>query len=1043
MQLRQRKPGPIQSVETNSSPLPDGSGGSAFEDSSSSPSSSPPLSPSSRQGSSAQPVVLERRLNAGISSRPVPPPARPIGSRLPKAAPSQRFIMTVDLGASQLCPHPVKSLQAVEPGVGKRQRVAHGAHNTQVFGRDEDLAHKAPQICSPPPAKKIIPIAGKGKTRSSNLTHSSDSTATGLAADLSTGGRIIDSRNAGPSTQPNTPNKPPYIIPTEPVPLFPGLFTDETLKFLRLALLVKHGVLYCTLCPTKDGKNGLVNSYSKISSHLNEEHKIDTRLQAVRNAIRLVNSRYNSWHGDRNVTLVPIPEHVIAPIPFLPIYTTQNLATNNQKKQNAIVVGRCPYCKDKPYVWISSGGRNSHYNTHHKYELRLPGIPIKGAQTFYPAGSLRYFEVDPGMSVLTQQEQTPELLDKAALARNYVEHLMLKESHAPTQMRPSQGLESENHVVLSQGWASHFANEKSQHLASLVASPSTKHEWAILRDASLGLMHRYLSTITKVPMSTRESWIEAAGCERSRYIPSFSPLYRESTIKRYSLIYAAFVTFILQNWSNVNLPEESTNPPYTVALTDNIARLAANLHSLVEGGNEPDSMEIQSAIHELALECFKTVPQENKWDDLIHTFVALRSIKTDSSFRTAGELLPTTSALQYTFRAVVLQAAWELAKEDRRAAPEIYHEFVQYITTSNYSSQFGDLRLLHRQLFHEDFSKTGLRNLHWAGENRERCIFRGKSFLVAGIQKMAQAVLDRLDNILFEALLGGLTLKELGNDKDDSLDLSKIEDDIAKSDFNHSVWKDTSVPEIQNITHNLAYAMLSHPKLDHFVQGATADKKPIFSKREQLEWLKSVWDFSLLLAVCVDFYGGGPRRGQELLTMLNHNIEARLRNLFLHDGMLAFILGYSKTFALTGQDRLDFHALPPRLTKILFLFNSLVRPVAVDWMRELYDSISHPSNTSIPEDTEEFEAGIEDEGDEGDLGQPSEPQPLKPSEIQDRYVFSYEGNIIPARKLSDALRKLTLEFLGHEFGIAAWRHIFPGVCSTGHFGDGYSNGRTS
>ncbi|QRV83739.1 hypothetical protein RhiJN_11755 [Ceratobasidium sp. AG-Ba] len=84
--------------------------------------------------------------------------------------------------------------------------------------------------------------------------------------------------------------------------------------------------------------------------------------------------------------------------------------------------------------------------------------------------------------------------------------------------------------------------------------------------------------------------------------------------------------------------------------------------------------------------------------------------------------------------------------------------------------------------------------------------------------------------------------------------------------------------------------------------------------------------------------------------MRNHNVAGRERNLFLFCNICIFILGYSKTTALTGVERTNVHALPLDITFLLFVYNALVRPLAVQWLRDLYKpNTSEKSNNKIDE----------------------------------------------------------------------------------------------
>jgi hypothetical protein len=130
----------------------------------------------------------------------------------------------------------------------------------------------------------------------------------------------------------------------------------------------------------------------------------------------------------------------------------------------------------------------------------------------------------------------------------------------------------------------------------------------------------------------------------------------------------------------------------------------------------------------------------------------------------------------------------------------------------------------------------------------------------------------------------------------------------------------------------------------------------------------------------------------------------------VYDGILIIIPWYSKTFALTHLNQMDVHALLPRILRLIYILNAFIRPMAVEWAKALCDNEAPDPQSITPVETEpsggetlsdeELEMSRdkvhgddgdkEDDEDEGEIWV-STTCPLKPSEIEDWYLFSLAG----------------------------------------------------
>ena len=85
-----------------------------------------------------------------------------------------------------------------------------------------------------------------------------------------------------------------------------------------------------------------------------------------------------------------------------------------------------------------------------------------------------------------------------------------------------------------------------------------------------------------------------------------------------------------------------------------------------------------------------------------------------------------------------------------------------------------------------------------------------------------------------------------------------------------------------------------------------------FSVNTVRRYFGFVNDFKEKLAICVHITSGQPLRGPELLSIRHRNSAAgRHRNVFIEDGLVAFITRYHKGFSASGDAKV-IHRYVPR-----------------------------------------------------------------------------------------------------------------------------------
>ncbi|KAG9102275.1 hypothetical protein FS749_009615 [Ceratobasidium sp. UAMH 11750] len=858
---------------------------------------------------------------------------------------------------------------------------------------------------------------------------------------------------AGSSSLPPSSTNIP-TLPTEPTSM-PGVYTDRALRSVGLGMLVDIGVFFCLDCLTPDGKRSGICA-KQIVTHRHKHHggsESDKNLLAVKELL----PRYpGAWNGDGQC---PIPDKEVAPFPFLDIIS----ATGEMKKGYTapMACGLCP--PDNRYIWVTTSTRTSHLK---KHNTSVRGgatghIPLKAVQNFHPNASYqRYFPVDPSLAPLPSNATDEEQSLHSAFA-SYLAKISHRDVPAEEPMGPSIGLKDDNPFLNSQGWSHHFEGENPKDLMSLVTVPASGHQWRPIIAACHSLAVTYQQTITQSPTSIRETWIKTQDAAETQW-SKLLPTVEDCTLEDYSRNFSQLIHLVLEAYRRSTLPSggDELYRPYLTTDQSNSAKKVISFLDSNESLSQTKLQKLQSLIHNLAVTCF--APQnidhiaQNKYNDIAYTFMALKSVRADSTYCSPNSLARPNSALQYVFRACLLHQAHQQVNKFRNAA-ECYDYYYGYVVNAGRSTPFSQLKCMRRLLIKHINLQAGIKRLHWYGLDKAICVYSGKHIKLEGIKDMAQDILDATEKLFFKLVLLDIPLSEIGY-KDP--DLEKLRDDMGENGGRYSVWRDKVNSELLDIQDKLTEAFITHPKLkDHFWSETLPDGSPAWNDDRRRQWLKHLGEFSQHLALSCHIWGGLPRRAPELLNARNHNAEGRPRNAFLYALEMVLMLGYCKTTALTGVDRTDVHALPPRLTRLIIILNSLVRPLAVQWVKELYDPEDNDSSeadlpledgddVSPPADTVDhpLDEEKEDEGEDDDPNQDfvlaedmaptpdDQPTPVeraknpnapfvRPSKITDGFLFSYLGRKFKPEDITKLLALFSKKHLGVAIKFRAWRNI--------------------
>jgi hypothetical protein len=73
--------------------------------------------------------------------------------------------------------------------------------------------------------------------------------------------------------------------------------------------------------------------------------------------------------------------------------------------------------------------------------------------------------------------------------------------------------------------------------------------------------------------------------------------------------------------------------------------------------------------------------------------------------------------------------------------------------------------------------------------------------------------------------------------------------------------------------------------------------------------------------------GGQPARGTELLSLQHYNtVHGLLRNIFIENGLVSFVICYHKGYSIKGSTRIIHRYLPKEVSELVVYYLWLVLP---------------------------------------------------------------------------------------------------------------------
>ncbi|KAI6142054.1 hypothetical protein BKA82DRAFT_28410 [Pisolithus tinctorius] len=308
--------------------------------------------------------------------------------------------------------------------------------------------------------------------------------------------------------------------------------------------------------------------------------------------------------------------------------------------------------------------------------------------------------------------------------------------------------------------------------------------------------------------------------------------------------------------------------------------------------------------------------------------IALLTLNQDGSFKVAKDVTKIISKLEYCMRLTFLREIRAHANPlDTMAQSTACDSLQPWFTEKNYST-FARLRSLQHRASAIAYDTMGMPHIWWTEtETWSALSYKGNPVAFADLHKMFQDIERSLVSTWEDRVLRGLGIR---------VDYDALADDLTNKDVGYSFLFDTRNACFQDRTRLVQAVVEGQGGFTNFLM--QREGRVVWNRAALRGWLQDYAELQRLLLLRAQMLSGAPSRGTELTGMICCNTQTHPTcNLVVFGQHLTLLCQYSKTTALTGNERLIPHGLDAVTSDILIQDLAMARPFAQIAAKVLFD----------------------------------------------------------------------------------------------------------
>ncbi|KAB5588481.1 ATP-dependent DNA helicase tlh1 [Ceratobasidium theobromae] len=476
-------------------------------------------------------------------------------------------------------------------------------------------------------------------------------------------------------------------------------------------------------------------------------------------------------------------------------------------------------------------------------------------------------------------------------------------------------------------WAAHVTPYKPDFLIPLAAYPEDGDFYRELADAAVELFKEEQSLLDGRSEVIRTKLMREDKETIRKPLKRLDP----TTVEEYGRTFARWCIFVLRLFKM----HKDGDRRYPVTFTDK--QKAACEYALQYCERDRERRRSRYLILRLTHDFWAPASMSDishleldQFDDPTTRFAIILNLYEDGTFATPSNAAHRLSVVKYFIRYALLLWGIDRQKELSEGGNTVtlgsVLEHVFPYLNRDCHTPFAYVSFASSHATRYAGTSTSFPKVNWTGP--DTVSINGQDISFTRYRQAIFDLLERTERKILDQLLRRFSPESLGFDITEE---TGIIDRFGETGQGYSFLADENNPFL-NIRFNLLSAFL-HRANKYLVLGTYKDQNGelhiSWNDKEAEEWLNCYDECIKELSLLITAAGGQPARGVETCLMKLFNLIGRVRSAYCYKpGILVFVLMYSKTTSMTGQDRLVAHAVPWRIGRLFLIVVSLARPLA-------------------------------------------------------------------------------------------------------------------
>lgn len=371
---------------------------------------------------------------------------------------------------------------------------------------------------------------------------------------------------------------------------------------------------------------------------------------------------------------------------------------------------------------------------------------------------------------------------------------------------------------------------------------------------------------------------------------------------------------------------------------------------------------------------------DNSLGDPTHCYIALSSIRADFRWAHPKEITGPLAKLTYCMRLVALRKAH--GESDVSSALDS----LSPMFTEKIESSFNTIRSLQHLASSIAYATVSKPITFWAEDDGQyrTLIFAGAKIAMTDLRNMGRRVLLHT----FDFMVNKVFLKHFIE-----IPSMFIYDDLTDDTPGYCFLTDPRNTSLIPYQKTLLRAILDEEDLrDEFIKGFhPGTGNPLWNLPRLRLWYRHYCELQLHFAILIQTLGGAPARATELLCLQYRNTPSQTRGLYKMHHNWVILCQYSKTSALTGQDKFIPHGLDAFAGNMLFHSLVCALPLA-----QMFAAVIFPQNVAV-------------------------------QKVLYTHLFPNGENVYDTDHLTSSLKLVSSDCLGVSLSTSQWRQFFVAV----------------